>query len=246
MRQIMRLDKFLIDRGLVGSKNRAQALIMTGKVQVQGQKVLKPGYGLDPSQSAVEVIDNSLPFVSRGGAKLQAVLCHFKLNVCNMVVLDCGISTGGFSDCLLKNGVKQVIGVDVGYGQVAWDLRQDSRLLLMERTNLRYLTLAELPHPVDLVCLDLSFISLSKIIDAVIGILRANGEILALVKPQFELERHEIGKGGIVRETRLHEKAVTKIVEVFKRKGLTILGHMRCPLQGLKGNQEFFVYCRCI
>lgn len=245
-----RLDTLLVERGDVESRNKAQGLILAGSVRVDGKVVTAAGT-LIGAEATIEIVGRS-PYVGRGGEKLAAALTHFQIDVTGKQALDSGLSTGGFTDCLLQRGAVQVFGVDVAYGQVDWRIRQDPRVILIERTNLRHLFDAEeyaswaqrLDSAVDLVTLDLSFISIVKVLPTVLRVLRPGGELLALVKPQFELERGEIGKGGIVRDEALRLKAVEKVASACAAAGLTVLGSVASAVRGTKGNQEYFLHCR--
>ncbi|MEW6003404.1 MAG: TlyA family RNA methyltransferase [Nitrospirota bacterium] len=251
-----RLDKILLSRWLVKSREMARALIMEGKIFVNGKKITKPGTSVDLT-SEISVKEERLPYVSRGGLKLEGALNFFSLEVKDKIAMDVGSSTGGFTDCLLKRGARKVYSIDVGYGQLAWSLRRDPRVVLMERTNIRYLDkiLEErgLKEPeyedlikgnIDLATIDVSFISLTKVIPALIRFLKEHSELLALVKPQFEVGKGEVGRGGIVREEEKRLRAVEGVKENLENLGLSTVGIFRSPIPGQKGNVEYFLYMK--
>lgn len=238
-----RLDSALVSRGLVESRNKAQAYIMAGKVFVDGKRAAKAGTRVGPD-AGIEIRGESLPYVSRGGVKLEKALDYFAIETAGRVFLDVGASTGGFTDCLLQRGAVRVYAVDVGYGQLAWKLRCDERVVLIERSNIRYLARTRLQDEPDAAVIDVSFISLTKVIPSVVPLLKSDGEILALIKPQFELSSGEVGSGGIVRNTEMHEKAVTAVTAFAEKEGLAVKGVVASPLAGPKKNREFFIYLR--
>ncbi|MEW6068614.1 MAG: TlyA family RNA methyltransferase [Nitrospirota bacterium] len=253
-----RLDRILVSKGLVKSREMAKALIIEGKIFVDGIKITKPGFNISEA-SEILLKEQALPYVSRGGLKLEAAINHFKINLANKIVMDVGSSTGGFTDCLLKMGAKKVYCIDVGYGQLAWSLRNDPRVVVMERTNVRYLDQIVksadtkfrgpefedlLQSKIDLATLDVSFISLKKVIPIVLGFLRQEAEILALVKPQFEVGKGEVGKGGIVREDEKRLRAVRSVQEDSEKLGIKTMGVFQSPLAGQKGNIEYFLYMK--
>jgi len=233
-----RLDNLLVKRGLVESRSLAQRLIMAGQVRLTGQLVLKPSTQV-PADAAIE-IEAAPRFVSRGGEKLEAALREFKLDPTGWVCADVGASTGGFTDCLLQKGAERVYAIDVGYGQLHWRLRNDPRVVLMERTNAR--ELKELPELVSLVVVDVSFISLRLILASAVGWLEPHGHLVALVKPQFEAGRKQVGKGGVVRDPAVHRQVVQAAIEAALDAGLSPKGAMRSPLLGPKGNVEFLLW----
>jgi 23S rRNA (cytidine1920-2'-O)/16S rRNA (cytidine1409-2'-O)-methyltransferase len=238
-----RLDQILLERGLVESKSRAQALILSGSVEVDGRVVDKAGRRF-PKDVKIRIRSEGLTYVSRGGLKLEAAIEHFGIDVSEKVALDVGASTGGFSDCLLKMGARRVYAVDVGYGQLHWRLRNDPRVVVMERVNARYLRpdmFEELP---ELAVVDVSFISLRLILPAVFNVLTGHKETLALVKPQFEVARDEVGKRGVVRDPLLHERVLEEIAHVGRSQGLWVSRPFVSPLLGPKGNKEFFLHFR--
>lgn len=236
----VRLDKLLVDRGLVPSRERAQALILAGKVEVNGQKVSKAGQKV-AEESDVRLLSDDLPFVSRGGIKLQHAISHFQLNLANTVAMDVGASTGGFTDCLLQHGARRVYAVDVGYGQLAWKLRQDSRVIVLERQNIRYLPADLIPEPIQVATIDTSFISLTIVIPAVIPFLDTSSTLIALIKPQFEVGKGQVGKGGVVRDPEMHKRVCESIASFCVQLGLQVVGTTPSPIQGPKGNQEFLM-----
>ena len=236
-----RLDKLLVEKGLVESRERAKALIMAGKVLVNGQVVDKAGTKV-PVDSKLELKGEDIPFVSRGGLKLETALKAFNLNPEGFTCLDIGASTGGFTDCLLQRGAKKVYAVDVGKGQLHWKLRNDPRVISIEQFNARYLTEKEVPEKVDLITVDVSFISLTKILPAVKQFLKPQGKVVALIKPQFELTKKEVDKGkGVVKDPKLHEKAIKKILNFSREIGLFPKGITLSHPRGPKGNKEFLV-----
>ncbi len=232
-----RLDVLLVEKGLADSRNQAQALIMSGRVQLHQQVVTKVGL-LVPSTAEV-IVEQPLPYVSRGGFKLVAALESFGLDPTSMVGADVGASTGGFTDVLLQRGARRVYAIDVGYGQLAWKLRQDERVIIMERTNARYLP--ALPELIDLVTIDVSFISLTLILPVVKGWLNRPGRVVALVKPQFEAAKGQVGKKGIVRDTAIHQQVLDKVSHCAELLDFAILGIMPSPITGSTGNHEFLM-----
>ncbi len=241
MKQRERLDKLLVDRGLVKSRERAKALIMEGKVVVDGVVVSKAGSSVDVAGELV-LRGNEMPYVSRGGLKLEAALAHFNIDPSGMVAMDIGCSTGGFTDCLLKKGAKKVYAIDVGYGQFDWSLRNDPRITLLEKTNIRYLERDAVPEVIDLAVIDVSFISLLKVLPKVAGFLGAEGRVLALIKPQFEVGRRMVGKGGVVRDEASRLSAIEAVREGAVDLGFAVVGICDSPILGQKGNKEYFIY----
>jgi 23S rRNA (cytidine1920-2'-O)/16S rRNA (cytidine1409-2'-O)-methyltransferase len=243
----VRLDQLVVTRGLASSREEAQRLVLAGQVVVDDRRQDKPGHKVS-EDSAVRLKDGATPprFVSRAGDKLSAALDAFALPLENRRALDCGLSTGGFTDCLLQRGAAHVIGVDVGYGQLAMKLRQDPRVTVMERTNLRHLDAARLPYRPDLVTLDVSFISLTLVLEAVRGLMSVPGDVVALVKPQFEVGKGRVGKGGIVREPELHREAVDGVLASARACGFTPAGEVDSPITGADGNREFLVWLRLL
>lgn len=235
-----RLDQLLVERSLVPSRQRGRAMIMAGKVLVNSRVVDKPGTRVS-TLDTVEFRGKDLPYVSRGGLKLEAALETLPLDVTGLLCLDVGASTGGFTDCLLQHGALCVYAVDVGYGQLAWKLRQDPRVIVFERTNIRRMPPGKIPQPVDLATIDVSFISLKIVVPAVMVCLQRNSRILALIKPQFEVGRGQVGKGGVVRDRRLHRMVIDDLSEFFTARGLVCDALMESPLLGPRGNREFFI-----
>ncbi len=235
-----RLDKVLVDRGQATSRERARRLVMAGAVRVGGRVVDKPG-ALVARDAAIVVEGDALPFVSRGGVKLEAALSCFHIDVSEAVVLDVGASSGGFSDCVLQRGARAVIAVDVGYGQFAWSLRRDPRVTLLERTNIRHVTAEMLPSVPTVAVVDVSFISLRLVLPVVADVVAPGGEIVALVKPQFEVGRGQVGKGGVVRDSRQHDSAVEAVRACGVALGLQYIGRCESPILGPRGNREFFL-----
>ncbi|WP_456419908.1 TlyA family RNA methyltransferase [Thermovibrio sp.] len=236
-----RLDKLLVEKGLVKSRERAKALIMAGKVLVDGKVVDKAGAQVPP-EAKIEVKGEDIPYVSRGGLKLETAIKEFGLSVEGFTCLDVGASTGGFTDCLLKHGAKKVYAVDVGRGQLDWKLRNDERVISIEGFNARYLTEKEVPEKVDLVVIDVSFISLTKILPVVKEFLKPEGKIIALIKPQFELTKKEVDRGkGVIKDPELHKKAINKILSFSREIGLYPENLTLSKPRGPKGNKEFLV-----
>jgi len=233
----VRLDVLLHQRGLAPSREKAKRLIQAGQVRVNGRTVDKVATPVEPDVS-IEIIQG-LPYVSRGGYKLAHALDVFGIDPRGCVAVDVGASTGGFTDCMLQRGAGKVYAVDVGYGQLDWRLRQDERVVVMERVNARYLE--RLPEPVDLATIDVSFISLRLVLPRVYDWLREGGYAIALIKPQFEAGRRDVGKKGIVRDVGVHRRVLTEILDWAQRQGWRILGLTRSPIKGAKGNQEFLV-----
>ena len=236
-----RLDTLLVDRGLAETRAKAQALILAGRVEVAGEVVAKAGT-LVAQDAAIALKAAPHQFVSRGGEKLAGALAHFRVKLKGKVAMDVGASTGGFTDCLLQQGVAKVYAVDVGYGQLDASLRQDPRVVVLERRNIRHLPPEDVPEPVDLITLDLSFISLTLVLPKILEFLRPDGEILALVKPQFEVGKGLVGKGGVVRDPKMQQEAVEKVVRAAESLGLQVSPAYPSPLKGPKGNQEYFLY----
>ena len=238
-----RLDTLLVDRGLAPSRERARALILAGKVLVDGQVVTKAGAAVSPDAVLALTAPDS-PDVSRGGVKLAAALEHFHLDVAGRVALDVGASTGGFTDCLLQAGAARVYALDVGYGQLDWRLRQDPRVVSLERVNVRYLPPDALPEPVDLTVVDVSFISLKLILPPVLPIVKPGGDLVVLVKPQFEVGKGQVGKGGVVRDPTLQLEAVAAITHFAQSLGLAVSPPFPSPILGPKGNQEYLLHLK--
>jgi 23S rRNA (cytidine1920-2'-O)/16S rRNA (cytidine1409-2'-O)-methyltransferase len=236
----MRLDTALVERGLADTRAKARALIMAGCVYVDGERTDKAG-ALVRENSGVEVRDSSLKYVSRGGLKLEAALKEFGIDPDGMTAVDIGASTGGFTDCLLKSGAAKVYAIDVGYGQLDWKLRQDPRVIVKEKLNARYIKPEDVGESADIVTIDVSFISLTMIIPPALALLRPGGVLVALIKPQFEVGKGEVGKGGIVRDEAKHREVVDKIREFVESRGMGVLGVIPSPIEGAEGNKEFLI-----
>jgi 23S rRNA (cytidine1920-2'-O)/16S rRNA (cytidine1409-2'-O)-methyltransferase len=237
----VRVDRLILDRGFVESREKGQAIILAGNVLVNGQKVEKAG-ALVPEDADIRILGEPMPYVSRGGLKLEAALREFKITVTGRTAIDVGASTGGFTDCLLQHGCRNVYAVDVGYGQLAWKLRQDPRVISIERTNIREIASTLIPEPIDIAVIDASFISLEKVIPPVLPFLARDSEIIALIKPQFEVGKGQVGKGGIVRDETARKAVVERIVEFVREQGLEIKGVMPSPITGQDGNIEYLLY----
>lgn len=238
-----RLDVLLVDRGFLESRQKAQATIMSGIVFVNGQRVDKPGTAV-PNDASIEVRGHVLRYVSRGGLKLEKAMQTFPLTMEGKICADIGASTGGFTDCMLQNGARKVYSVDVGYGQLDWKLRNDSRVVCMERTNARYLTHEEIPDELDFASIDVSFISLKLIFPALYGLLRDGGEIACLIKPQFEAGREKVGKKGVVRDPAVHLEVLENFLCHAKENNFTVLGITFSPIRGPEGNIEYLGYLK--
>lgn len=241
----VRADKLLVERGLVTSRERAQALILSGAVFSGEQRIEKPGERL-PAEAPLEIRGAELPYVSRGGVKLAHALDTFGVTVQGRVALDVGASTGGFTDCLLQRGAARVYAIDVGYGQLAWKLRTDPRVSLFERTNIRHFNPGRLPEQPSLAVIDVSFISLRLVLPAVLPLLCSGAELLPLVKPQFEVGRERVGRGGVVRDPEARREAVTSIRQFAEELGLVCRGETASPIPGPKGNVEYFLYLQAL
>ena len=236
-----RLDALLMNRGLFESRAKAQAAVMAGQVLVNEQKIDKPGTPVPPDLT-IRLLGNNLPYVSRGGLKLEKALKLFPITVQDKVVADIGASTGGFTDCALQNGAARVYAIDVGYGQLAWKLRNDQRVVNMERTNVRYLEAEHLPEQVDAATIDVAFISLDKILPAVHKILKRDGFVIALIKPQFEAGKENVGKKGVVRDAKVHEMVINNVIAFAKEEGFGIAGLDFSPIKGPEGNIEYLLH----
>ena len=237
----IRLDKLLVERGIAMTREKARALILAKAVKINEIHVDKADT-LVPSDAQVHVKGEDNPYVSRGGLKLKGALELFGLDVEGLVAFDVGASTGGFTDCLLQAGAAKVYALDVNYGQLAWKLRQDERVVNLEKTNIRYLTPDKLPHIPDLAVIDASFISLAKVLPATLILLKDEAVIIALIKPQFEVGRGEVGKGGVVRDAMKHREVITAISSVAENLGLKVRGVTESPILGPKGNREFLIF----
>lgn len=236
-----RLDALLMNRGLFESRSRAQAAIMAGQVLVSEQKIDKPGTQVPPDAD-IRLLGGRLRYVSRGGLKLEKALQIFPISVSGLTVADIGASTGGFTDCALQNGAAKVYAIDVGYGQLAWKLRSDERVVNMERTNVRYLEAGSLPEQVDAATIDVAFISLDKVLPAVHKILKPEGFVIALIKPQFEAGRENVGKKGVVRDPAVHEAVICNVIDFARAEGFGIAGLDFSPIKGPEGNIEYLLY----
>ena len=237
----MRIDRLLVDRGLVPNRELARRLVMAGEVLVDDRPVTKPGADV-ADEAAIRLRTPASPYASRGGEKLAGALDAFALDVTGCLALDIGASTGGFTDCLLRRGARGVIAVDVGYGQLAWRLRQDPRVTVLERTNARHLEPQRLPAPADVASVDVSFISIVKVLPAVVACVRPGAAVIALVKPQFEVGRSRVGKGGVVRDDAARADAVAAVRAAAEALGLTVRGEAESVLPGPKGNREVFLW----
>lgn len=233
-----RLDVLLTEQGYADTRSKAQAIIMAGQVYVNGQKADKPGISYEETVQ-LEVRGDVCPYVSRGGLKLEKALRDFGVKPVGYVCSDSGASTGGFTDCLLQQGAKKVFAIDVGYGQLDWKIRSDERVVVMERTNIRYVTPEDLGEPLDLSVVDVSFISLSIVLPAIKNLLKPTGQVLCLIKPQFEAGREKVGKKGVVREPETHKEVLDSFVGLADNLGFTILGLTFSPVKGPEGNIEF-------
>ncbi len=239
-----RLDRLLVERGLAETRNKAQALIGAGQIRVDGKLVDKAGQNV-PIHAELEILTPGISFVGRGGVKLEHGLDYFGIDVGGLVCMDVGASTGGFTDCLLQRGAKRVYAVDVGYGQLDWRLRNDPRVVVMERTNIRSLPPNSLPEKIKLVTIDTSFISLKIVVPAAILHMAETGMIIALIKPQFEVGKGLVGKGGIVRDPAMHKRVIEDLEAFFRDKvGLVVCGVTPSPIYGAKGNKEFLIYLK--
>jgi 23S rRNA (cytidine1920-2'-O)/16S rRNA (cytidine1409-2'-O)-methyltransferase len=239
----IRLDQLLVDRGLADSREKAKALIIAGQVLIDGQKSDKPGHAI-PGDAHIELVEK-LPYVSRGGVKLAGALDHFKIDVDSLVCLDVGSSTGGFTDCLLQRGAARVVALDVGRGQLDWRLRNDSRVEVREGVNARYLSPADFETKFDFTVCDVSFISATLIVPKIAELLAPHGRMMVLVKPQFEVGRGQVGKGGIVRDPALHQAACDRVAAAVRALGFET-EIVESPIRGAEGNREFLLYARML
>ena len=236
-----RLDVLLVSGGFAPSRERAKAMIMEGIVYVNGQKEDKAGASF-PADASIEVRGHALPYVSRGGLKLEKAVKNFGISLEGKVCMDVGASTGGFTDCMLQNGAVKVFSVDVGRGQLAWKLRQDERVVCMEKTNIRYVTPEDIGEPVDFSSIDVSFISLTKVLLPVREILREKGQVVCLIKPQFEAGREKVGKKGVVRDAAVHLEVIKKVMEYAAELGFSLLHLDYSPIRGPEGNIEYLLH----
>jgi len=237
-----RLDVLLVEQGFAVSREKAKAIIMSGSVFVNGQREDKAGTTFDPAKSTIEVKGHTLKYVSRGGLKLEKAMAQFDITLEDKVCMDIGASTGGFTDCMLQNGASKVYSVDVGHGQLAWSLRNDERVVCMEKTNFRYLTREDIQDDLDFASVDVSFISLSKILLPARKILKDYGQMVCLIKPQFEAGKDKVGKKGVVREQSVHQEVIEKIYSLADILGFRILGLEYSPIKGPEGNIEYLIH----
>lgn len=234
-----RLDHILLEREPQFSRQQIQSWIMQGKVKIDGKIITKSGTAV--SEDAVIELEIEEPkYVSRAGFKLEKALDHFSIDVTDLIVLDAGLSTGGFTDCLLQRGARKVYGVDVGYGQVHEKIRNDERVAVLERTNLR--SVRDVGEKVDVVTLDLSFISILKVMDAVVAVLKDNGQLITLIKPQFEARKEDVGRGGLIKDPKKHQEVIQRVTDGIKEHGFDLIGVIESPIAGAKGNKEFLAY----
>ena len=237
-----RLDVLLVEQGFAASREKAKAIIMAGSVFVNGQREDKAGTTFDPAKSTIEVKGHTLKYVSRGGLKLEKAMNQFSISLENKVCMDIGASTGGFTDCMLQNGAVKVYSVDVGHGQLAWSLRNDERVVCMEKTNFRYLTREDIQDDLDFASVDVSFISLSKILLPARKLLKDGGQMVCLIKPQFEAGKDKVGKKGVVREKSVHQEVIEKIYNLTEILGFQVLGLEYSPIKGPEGNIEYLIH----
>ena len=241
MSEKKRLDQLLVDQGLAPSREKAKALIMAGQVYVQNQKSDKPGTAY-AAEVPVEVRGPVLAYVSRGGLKLEKAMQSFPITLQDKTAMDIGASTGGFTDCMLQNGAKKVYAVDVGYGQLAWKLRTDPRVVNLERTNIRYVTKEQIPDPIDFVSVDVSFISLKLVLPVAKTFMKTGAQAVCLIKPQFEAGREKVGKKGVVRDPLVHIEVVETVCVMIQKNGFNLLGLDYSPVKGPEGNIEYLAY----
>ena len=240
MKNKKRLDVLLVEQMYAETRSKAQAIIMAGLVYVNGQKADKAGMSFDADTAQIEVRGQACPYVSRGGLKLEKALRDFGVDPTGFVCSDSGCSTGGFTDCLLQQGASKVFAIDVGYGELNWKIRNDPRVVVMERTNIRYVTPEDIGEPLDLSVIDVSFISLRIVLPAIKNLLKENqGQVLCLIKPQFEAGRENVGKNGVIREPAVHQEVLDNFVALARELGFTILGLTFSPVKGPEGNIEF-------
>lgn len=236
-----RLDVLLVKQGYATSREKAKAIIMSGVVFINGQREDKAGTMFFEEKSSIEVKGNPIPYVSRGGLKLEKAMRNFNIEVKDAICMDIGASTGGFTDCMLQNGAKKVYAVDVGHGQLAWSLRIDERVICMEKTNFRYMVREDIEDDLDFASIDVSFISLTKILEPAYALLKENGKMVCLIKPQFEAGREKVGKKGVVRDPKIHEEVIEKIIAFAKLVQFTVLGLDYSPIKGPEGNIEYLL-----
>lgn len=244
----VRLDVFMVNKGLTESRERAKSLIMAGQVYIDNQKCDKAGMQVDEESTSVEVRGETLKYVSRGGLKLEKAMQEFPITLDGKTTMDIGASTGGFTDCMLQNGAKKVYAVDVGYGQFAWKLRQDERVVNMERTNIRYVTPEDIGEDIDFASVDVSFISLKLVLPVAKNLLAPDGEVVALIKPQFEAGREQVGKKGVVKDIKVHFEVIKTVLDFARSIGFFAAGLSFSPIKGPEGNIEYLAYlkkCEC-
>lgn len=237
-----RLDVILVRQGFAPSREKAKAILMAGNVFVDGQREDKAGTTFDESKIHIEVKGSTLKYVSRGGLKLEKAMGAFPIGLTHTVCMDIGASTGGFTDCMLQNGANRVYSIDVGHGQLDWKLRSDERVVCMEKTNFRYVTTDDISEPIDFASVDVSFISLTKILLPARNLLRSRGSMVCLIKPQFEAGKEKVGKKGVVREPQVHEEVVHKVIDYADMIGFEVKGLTYSPIKGPEGNIEYLVY----
>lgn len=239
-----RLDVLLVKQGLVPSREKAKTVIMSGLVFVNNQREDKAGATFDETKVTIEVRGNTLKYVSRGGLKLEKAMTEFPLSLEGKVCMDIGASTGGFTDCMLQNGARKVYSIDVGHGQLDWKLRQDERVVCMEKTNFRYVTKEQVPEPIDFASVDVSFISLEKILPPAYELLIPEGEMVCLIKPQFEAGREKVGKKGVVTDRRVHKEVIENVIRFATSIQFEVLGLSYSPIKGPEGNIEYLLHIR--
>lgn len=239
-----RLDVLLVKQNLAPSREQAKAIIMSGEVFVDGQREDKAGATFDEEKVKIEVRGNTLKYVSRGGLKLEKAMNVFPITLTGCICMDIGASTGGFTDCMLQNGAVKVYSVDVGHGQLAWKLRNDERVVCMEKTNFRYMVPADIDDVIDFASVDVSFISLDKILGPAFALLKDGGEMVCLIKPQFEAGRDKVGKKGVVRDKAVHKEVIDKVMNVAEETGFSLLGLEYSPIKGPEGNIEYLLHIR--
>ena len=241
MAEKKRLDTVVVDLGFAETRSKASAIIMSGEIYVNGQKETKAGYAVKDTDK-IEFKGKKMPFVSRGGYKLEKAMKAFEISLNNFICMDIGASTGGFTDCMLQCGASKVYSIDVGYGQLAWKLRTDERVVNLERTNFRYLTNETVTDEIDFASIDVSFISLTKILPVLFGFLKTGGKTVALIKPQFEAGKDKVGKKGVVRDINTHKEVIHNIVDFAFKEGFSVLNLDFSPIRGPSGNIEYLVY----
>jgi 23S rRNA (cytidine1920-2'-O)/16S rRNA (cytidine1409-2'-O)-methyltransferase len=241
----LRIDELLVKKGLFESRAKSQASIIAGLILADNQKIEKPGVKIDET-AEIRVLGDACPYASRGGLKLKGAIDDLKIDLNGLVAADIGAGTGGFTDCLLQHGVKKVYARDVGYGQIDWKLRNDKRVIVIERKNARELTIADLGEKVDLAVMDVSFISVLKILPAIFNIIKEGGDVITLIKPQFEAGKDEVPKGGVIRDAKVHRKVLDNVKAGAQDLGYEYLGEIQSPITGKDGNVEYFMHLRRI